>query len=40
MVPPLLLYSSASAAGVVNVVDKRIPTAVPEKGYEGEIFTR
>ncbi|WP_458796613.1 TonB-dependent receptor domain-containing protein [Pasteurella multocida] len=35
-----LLYSSASAAGVVNVVDKRIPTAVPEKGYEGEIFTR
>ncbi|EGP05975.1 hypothetical protein GEW_04732 [Pasteurella multocida subsp. gallicida str. Anand1_poultry] len=35
-----LLYSSASAAGVVNVVDKRIPTAVPEKGYEGETFTR
>ncbi|MGC7589386.1 TonB-dependent receptor domain-containing protein [Bisgaard Taxon 46] len=35
-----LLYSTASAAGVVNVVDKRIPTAVPEKGYEGEIFSR
>lgn len=33
-----LLYSTASAAGVINVVDKRIPTHVPEKGYEGEVF--
>ncbi|NBI12629.1 TonB-dependent receptor [[Haemophilus] felis] len=35
-----LLYSTASAAGVINVVDKRIPTQVPKKGYEGEAFTR
>ncbi|WP_424405603.1 TonB-dependent receptor domain-containing protein [Pasteurella sp. PK-2025] len=35
-----LLYSTASAAGVINVVDKRIPTKVPEKGYEGEVFSR
>ncbi|MGX2975122.1 TonB-dependent receptor [Ursidibacter arcticus] len=31
-----LLYSTASPAGVVNVVDKRIPTALPENGFEGE----
>lgn len=35
-----LMYATASPAGVVNVVDNRIPTAIPEKGYEGEIFSR
>ncbi|MEG9500032.1 TonB-dependent receptor [Mannheimia indoligenes] len=35
-----LLYTSSSPAGVVNVVDKRIPTAVPEKGYEVELNSR
>lgn len=35
-----LLYSTASPAGVVNVVDKRIPTEVPQKGYEGDINFR
>lgn len=35
-----LRYSTSSPAGVVNVVDKRIPTAIPEKGYEGEFNTR
>ncbi|QLB13541.1 iron complex outermembrane receptor protein [Bisgaardia hudsonensis] len=35
-----LLYSTASPAGVVNIVDQRIPTQIPEKGYKGEINTR
>lgn len=35
-----LLYSTSSPAGVVNVVDNRIPTQIPEKGYEGELNTR
>ncbi|MGC7590796.1 hypothetical protein ACPWUF_10020 [Bisgaard Taxon 46] len=37
MVHQTLLYSTASPAGVVNVVDKRISTEVPQKGYEGDI---
>lgn len=28
-----LLYSTASSAGVVNVIDSRIPTFIPDKGY-------
>lgn len=35
-----LLYTSSSPAGIVNVVDKRIPTAIPEKGYEVELNSR
>lgn len=35
-----LLYASSSPAGIVNVVDKRIPTAIPEKGYEVELNGR
>ncbi|SUD90543.1 TonB-dependent receptor [Psychrobacter phenylpyruvicus] len=34
-----LLYSNASPAGVINVVDGRIPTEVPE-GYTGEATLR
>ena len=34
-----LRYSTASPSGVVNVVDQRIPTEMPEKGYEGEVNT-
>lgn len=37
---PTLLYSTASPAGVVNVVDKRIPEAMPKKGIEGEATVR
>lgn len=29
-----LMYGMASPAGVVNIIDKRIPTYRPEKGYE------
>ncbi|SQE31680.1 Probable TonB-dependent receptor NMB0964 precursor [Mannheimia haemolytica] len=35
-----LLYASSSPVGIVNVVDKRIPTAIPEKGYEVELNSR
>ncbi|UOO76815.1 TonB-dependent receptor [Neisseria sp. Dent CA1/247] len=37
---PTLLYSTASPAGVVNVVDKRIPDHMPKKGMEGEAALR
>ncbi|WP_162900172.1 TonB-dependent receptor plug domain-containing protein, partial [Acinetobacter baumannii] len=30
-----LLYSSNSAAGVVNVIDYKIPTQMPQDGLEG-----
>lgn len=36
---PTLLYSTASPAGVVNVVDKRIPETVPN-GISGELGAR
>lgn len=35
-----LMYGMASPAGVVNIIDKRIPTYRPEKGYEGEVISR
>ena len=35
-----LLYANASPAGVINVIDKRIPTAIPEKGYAVETSIR
>lgn len=38
--PSSLLYGGGITGGVVNVRDNRIPTAVPEKGYEGHIETR
>ena len=37
---PTLLYSSGNSAGVVNVIDNKIPTKLPEKGYEGEVGAR
>jgi iron complex outermembrane receptor protein len=33
--PATLLYGGGAIGGVVNVLDDKIPTAVPEKGYEG-----
>ncbi|SMB86463.1 iron complex outermembrane recepter protein [Pasteurella testudinis DSM 23072] len=35
-----LLYANASPAGVINVIDNRIPTAVPEKGYQADLSLR
>ncbi|CAD5109131.1 TonB-dependent receptor domain-containing protein [Zestomonas carbonaria] len=38
--PATLLYGGGAIGGVVNVIDKKVPTHVPEKGYEGEIEWR
>jgi iron complex outermembrane receptor protein len=38
--PATLLYGGGAIGGVVNVVDGRIPTRVPEKGYEGDFELR
>lgn len=35
-----LLYATASQAGVINVIDKRIPTQIPDQGQETEFFGR
>ncbi|MGV6988294.1 TonB-dependent receptor [Testudinibacter sp. P80/BLE/0925] len=35
-----LLYANASPAGVVNVVDNRIPSHLPEKGYQTDFNLR
>lgn len=37
---PTLLYATASPAGVVNVVDQRIPSKMPKGGVEGELAIR
>lgn len=31
----MLMYGSSAAGGVVNVIDSRIPTLLPENGFEG-----
>ncbi len=38
--PATLLYGGGAIGGVVNVIDKKIPTYVPERGYEGELELR
>ncbi|MEI2415823.1 TonB-dependent receptor [Orrella sp. JC864] len=38
--PATLLYGGGAIGGVVNVLDRRIPTAVPERGFEGEAEVR
>lgn len=38
--PATLLYGGGAIGGVVNVVDKKIPTYVPEKGIEAEAELR
>lgn len=37
---PTLLYSSGNVAGIVNVVDEKIPTEIPKKGYSGSVNVR
>ena len=34
--PSTLLYGGGAIGGVVNVIDRRIPTAVPKRGFEAE----
>src|SRR3546814_5278053 len=38
--PATLLYGGGATGGVVNVLDRKIPTAVPEKGVEAEAEVR
>lgn len=38
--PATLLYGGGAIGGVVNVIDRKVPTQVPEKGYEGELELR
>ncbi|MDO9519872.1 MAG: TonB-dependent receptor [Pseudohongiella sp.] len=38
--PATLLYGGGAIGGVVNVLDDKIPTAMPEKGYEGFMALR
>lgn len=38
--PATLLYGSGAVGGVVNVLDDRIPTAVPEAGMAGSVALR
>jgi iron complex outermembrane receptor protein len=38
--PATLLYGGGAIGGVVNVIDKKIPTYIPAKGYEGELELR
>lgn len=38
--PSTLLYGSGAIGGVVNVIDNKIPTALPENGLQGEVNLR
>ncbi|MCL6249199.1 zinc piracy TonB-dependent receptor ZnuD [Acinetobacter sp. ANC 4945] len=38
--PSTLLYAAGTVGGLVNVTDQKIPTAVPDKGYEGQVGVR
>ncbi|MCO4168992.1 TonB-dependent receptor [Actinobacillus suis] len=38
--PTTLLYSAGNNAGLINVVDEKIPSVLPEKGYEGQAGVR
>lgn len=38
--PSTLLYGAGSVGGLVNVIDTKIPTEMPEQGYEGNVGIR
>ena len=38
--PSALLYGGGAVGGVVNVLDDKVPTAIPEKGYTGSAELR
>lgn len=38
--PSALVYGNGAVGGVVNVLDGKIPTAIPQKGYEGSAELR
>ena len=35
-----MIHGGGAIGGVVNVLDDQIPTAIPEKGYEGSVELR
>jgi iron complex outermembrane receptor protein len=38
--PSALVYGNGAVGGVVNVLDGKVPTAIPQKGYEGSVELR
>jgi len=38
--PATLLYGGGAIGGVVNVLDNKIPTAIPENGFNGRVIAR
>lgn len=38
--PEALLYAAGSVGGLVNVIDHKIPSKMPENGYEGQLGAR
>lgn len=38
--PSTLLYGAGTVGGLVNVTDNKIPTQMPENGYEGQVGLR
>jgi iron complex outermembrane receptor protein len=38
--PATLLYGSGAVGGVVNVIDRKVPTALPEDGLDGAVDIR
>ncbi|MBP7974552.1 MAG: zinc piracy TonB-dependent receptor ZnuD [Acinetobacter sp.] len=38
--PSTLLFGAGTVGGLVNVTDSKLPTAMPEKGYEGNVTLR
>ncbi len=38
--PSTLLYGAGSVGGLVNIVDTKIPTVMPETGYSGDVGVR
>ena len=38
--PSTLLFSAGTVGGLVNVTDSKLPTALPEKGYEANVGLR
>jgi len=38
--PSALIHGGGAMGGVVNILDNKIPTAIPEKGYEGSVEMR
>ena len=38
--PSTLLYAAGTVGGLVNVTDQKIPTQMPNKGYEGQVGLR